>query len=139
MSEKKTIEAGFKEEIEKCQSRISFLDKNIEIHKNMLHSWTNMEGKLVRVTKSDLSQYLSGKSVPGNWKADILGKVLDVSPVWLMGFDVPGERSPETNKEPVIADELSATKQELLDVVSDLSETEAAVLLASLKSALGKL
>lgn len=45
----------------------------------------------------------------------------------------------ETKKEPVIADGLSNTKRELLDFVSDLSESEAAVLLASLKSTLGKL
>lgn len=45
----------------------------------------------------------------------------------------------EIKKEPVIDDELSATKQELHDFVDGLSETEAAVLLASLKSALGKL
>lgn len=45
----------------------------------------------------------------------------------------------EIKKQPAIADELSTTKQELLDFVSDLSESEAAVLLASLKSALGKL
>lgn len=36
-------------------------------------------------------------------------------------------------------DELSKTKRELLDLVSGLSDTEAAVLLASLKSSLGKL
>lgn len=45
----------------------------------------------------------------------------------------------EIKKEPAVADELSDTKQELLDFVSSLSESEAAVLLASLKSALGKL
>ena len=44
----------------------------------------------------------------------------------------------EIKKEPVIDDELSATKQELHDFVDGLSETEAAVLLASLKSMLGK-
>ena len=56
-----------------------------------------------------------------------------------MGFDVPAERSAETKKELATTDELSATKQELFEFVSDLSESEAAVLLASLKSTLGKL
>lgn len=93
----------------------------------------------VKMNKSDISQYLSGKSEPSQDKLIVLGMALGVQESWLMGFDVPGERSPETNKEPVIADELSATKQELYDLVSDLSESEAAVLLASLKSTLGKL
>lgn len=44
----------------------------------------------------------------------------------------------EQKKEPAGADELSSTKRELLDLVSELSDSEAAVLLASLKSALGK-
>lgn len=44
----------------------------------------------------------------------------------------------ENKKEPAIADELSVTKKQLLDLVSELSESEAAVLLASLRSALGR-
>ena len=93
----------------------------------------------VKMNKSDISQYLSGKSEPSQDKLIVLGMALGVQESWLMGFDVSEARSSETNKEPAIADELSATKQELFDFVSDLSESEAAVLLASLKSALGKL
>lgn len=44
----------------------------------------------------------------------------------------------EDKKEPAISDEFSNVKRQLLDLVSELSESEAAVLLASLKSALGK-
>jgi len=44
----------------------------------------------------------------------------------------------EIKKEPAMSDGLSGPKLELLELLSDLSETEAAVLLASLKSALGK-
>ena len=93
----------------------------------------------VKMNKSDISQYLSGKSVPSQDKLIVLGMALGVQESWLMGFDVRAERSPEINKELAIADELSSTKQELLNLVSDLSESEAAVLLASLKSTLGKL
>lgn len=57
----------------------------------------------------------------------------------ILKSDLIEDKSAETQKEPAIADELSATKQELLSLVSDLSESEAAVLLASLKSTLGKL
>lgn len=93
----------------------------------------------VKMNKSDISQYLSGKAEPSQDKLIVLGMALDVQESWLMGFDVPETRNPETKKEPAIDDGLSATKQELLDVVSELSESEAAVLLASLKSTLGKL
>lgn len=62
----------------------------------------------------------------------LLAETLEVSPVFLFDF-------PQTKEEPAIADELSKTKQELLDIVASLSEMEAAVLLASLKSTLEKL
>lgn len=93
----------------------------------------------VKMNKSDISQYLSGKSEPSQNKLVVLGMALGVQESWLMGFDVPAERSAETKKELATTDELSATKQELFEFVSDLSESEAAVLLASLKSTLGKL
>lgn len=93
----------------------------------------------VKMNKSDISQYLSGKTEPSQDKLIVLGMALDVQESWLMGFDVPAARSAETKKELAISDELSPTKRELQEFVSDMSESEAAVLLASLKSALGKL
>lgn len=44
----------------------------------------------------------------------------------------------DIKKEPAMADELSKNKRELLALVSNMSESEAAVWLASLKVALGK-
>lgn len=46
----------------------------------------------IKLGKSDLSQFVSGKVVPGQWKLSILGMALDVSEGWLMGLDVPRER-----------------------------------------------
>lgn len=46
----------------------------------------------LKLTKSDMSQFVSGKVEPGQWKLTILGKALNVSEVWLMGYDVPMER-----------------------------------------------
>ena len=43
----------------------------------------------VKLNKSDLSQYCSGKVEPKQDKLTLLGAVLDVSEAWLMGFDVP--------------------------------------------------
>ena len=46
----------------------------------------------IKLGKSDLSQFVSGKVTPGQWKLTILGMALDVSEPWLMGLDVPMER-----------------------------------------------
>lgn len=46
----------------------------------------------VKLNKSDLSQYITGKVVPGQDKLSVLGLALGVSEAWLMGYDVPIER-----------------------------------------------
>ncbi len=52
----------------------------------------------IKLTKTDLSQYISGKVEPGQSKLFILGLALDVSEAWLMGFDVPMERTTQRNQ-----------------------------------------
>lgn len=51
----------------------------------------------VKMNKSDISQYVSGKVEPSQSKLIILGMALNVNEAWLMGFDVPMER--ENNNE----------------------------------------
>lgn len=46
----------------------------------------------VRLKKSDLSQYVSGKVEPRQDKLSILGMALNVNEVWLMGYNVPAGR-----------------------------------------------
>ena len=46
----------------------------------------------VKLNKSDLSQFVNGKSNPGQWKLTVLALALHVSESWLMGLDVPMER-----------------------------------------------
>ncbi len=56
-----------------------------------------------RLGKNDLSQYVSGKTEPGQKKLFILGKALGVNPTWLLGLDVPKEFEtiePNTNNIP---------------------------------------
>lgn len=50
----------------------------------------------IKMNKSDLSQYVSGKTEPGQDKLVILAKALKVSEPWLMGYDVPPEREDKT-------------------------------------------
>ena len=51
----------------------------------------------IKLGKSDLSQFVSGKVEPGQSKLTILGLALSVSEAWLMGYDVPTERSTESS------------------------------------------
>ena len=88
----------------------------------------------VKLNKNDLSQYVSGRVVPGQHKLTILGLALNVSEAWLMGYDVPMER---TNTKEITSDIKSAPKvdrdlQELYDMIArldygDRSEMKGAV------------
>lgn len=64
----------------------------------------------IKMNKSDISQYLSGKAEPAQNKLVILGMALNVSEPWLMGFDVPKERVsvPQSNESPVMKAILSS-------------------------------
>lgn len=42
----------------------------------------------VKITKTDLSQYVNNKTSPGQKKLYILAKTLNVSEAWLLGYDV---------------------------------------------------
>lgn len=46
----------------------------------------------VKMNKSDISQYVSGKVEPSQEKLVVLGMALDVTESWLMGFNVSPER-----------------------------------------------
>lgn len=45
------------------------------------------------VSKGSISQYLNGSHAPSNINAGKMAKVLDVNPLWLMGFNVPMRES----------------------------------------------
>lgn len=53
----------------------------------------------IKLAKNDLSQYVSGKVVPGQDKLSILAMGLNVDETWLMGYDVPLKGTPSINKE----------------------------------------
>lgn len=49
------------------------------------------------VSKSSISQYINGIHAPSNISAGKMAEVFDISPVWLMGFDVPMEEGYYSN------------------------------------------
>ncbi len=72
----------------------------------------------IKLTKSDLSQYISGKTEPNQGKLFILSKALDINEAWLMGFDVLKERA----KTPIItSSKLSNEETNHIETVRKLS------------------
>lgn len=61
------------------------------------------------IPKSAMSYYLSGRSEPKSDRLYSLAKLLDVSEAWLLGYDVPMERSMEQKE----LDELSALTERI--------------------------
>ena len=51
----------------------------------------------ISMGKSAISQYVSGKVLPAQRQLSVLGQALNVSEAWLMGYDVPRERSSPHN------------------------------------------
>lgn len=58
----------------------------------------------IKMNKSHISQYVSGKVEPSQDKLVILGMALNVNEAWLMGFDVPKERNVHSVQLPLIMD-----------------------------------
>ncbi len=50
----------------------------------------------VKLQKSALSQYISGRNEPNQYKLTVLALALNVSEPWLMGYDVPMHRKNNT-------------------------------------------
>lgn len=46
----------------------------------------------IKLSKTDLSQYVNGKVTPGQKKLYVLAKILNVSEAWLLGYDVESKR-----------------------------------------------
>lgn len=46
-----------------------------------------------KIPKSAMSQYISGAFKPKDTRTFILSQALNVSPAWLMGYDVPMEQN----------------------------------------------
>lgn len=58
----------------------------------------------IKMGRSDISQYLSGKSQPMQEKLIVLSLALNVSEAWLMGYDVPKSRTVTVGKEKPVSD-----------------------------------
>lgn len=59
----------------------------------------------VKISKTDLSQYVNGKTEPRQDKLYILAEALNVSEAWLMGYDISRERISDEQRKNQIDDE----------------------------------
>lgn len=86
----------------------------------------------VKLERNDLSQYVAGKVLPGQDKLTILGLALNVSEAWLMGFDVPMERTIA----PTTQEEGNERITELVELFKLLSKTEQGIIIRQIKGLL---
>lgn len=73
----------------------------------------------VKLSKSDLSQFVSGTVIPGTKKLIILSMALNVSPAWLMGYNVP-----ITKNIPIITNHKNVYNEDIYSINQLLYDTE---------------
>ena len=68
----------------------------------------------MKLGSNDLSQYVTGKVEPSQYKLTLLAETLGVNPAWLMGFDVPMKKETTYYDKQLIktAEDFIATKEE---------------------------
>lgn len=81
----------------------------------------------VKMNKSDISQYVSGKVEPNQDKLAVLGMALGVNEAWLMGYDIPRERksfsSDEVEKDFTLIDKFSMLSPNDQSIVMNLIDS----------------
>lgn len=63
------------------------------------------------LNKSSISRYLSGENVPRSIAIGKMSKALDVSPAWVLGYDVPMEASKEQAAVKIDVNQLTDTNK----------------------------
>lgn len=71
----------------------------------------------VKMGRSALSQYVTGKSKPDDKKLYLLSKTLNVSEAWLMGYDVERKRIPDNER-----NSISNERPEILPIYNKLEK-----------------
>ncbi|HEP5937597.1 TPA: helix-turn-helix domain-containing protein [Streptococcus pyogenes] len=71
----------------------------------------------VKMGRSALSQYVTGKSKPDDKKLYLLSKTLNVSEAWLMGYDVERKRVPDDER-----NSISNEQPEILPIYNKLEK-----------------
>jgi transcriptional regulator with XRE-family HTH domain len=98
--------------------------------------------KKADVPEGAISYYLAGKSQPKGDRLHILCVALDVNEAWMLGYDVPMERTAEQKKNDDLVKIIAQMRRDpkFFDIVSKLAELPAEQYdsLTTIISALGK-
>ena len=109
---------------------LSFREAFPEKLKFYMKTCKKTRGDLVRdldLKYTTVCDWINGRAIPRMDKVELLANYFRCEKSELLEF-----------KEPNVEEDVSEARQELSALLADLSETEIAVLLASLKSTLGK-
>ncbi|MBR5199240.1 MAG: helix-turn-helix domain-containing protein [Bacteroidales bacterium] len=87
-----------------------------------------------KISKSVLSEYISGVYEPKQDRILILSQALNVDPVWLMGFDVPMEI--DNKKDAPSEANLTESERVVLELFRAIPEDQQPVVLAMIRAAL---
>ena len=74
------------------------------------------------INKTTISYYMNGKTVPRSSKLYLIAQALNVSEAWLLGYNVPAERSTESKRNDQLAKLIVRMRTD-----SDFYETVAAL------------
>lgn len=88
----------------------------------------------VQLKKNALSEYVNGKTEPGQHKLTILGLALNVSEAWLMGYDVPMERDNAISN----AKDQESRTSEFVTLFNQLSVEQQKMVIAQIKGILSE-
>ena len=87
--------------------------------------------KLAGVPKSSLSLYLKGAYEPKQDKIYKMAEALNVSEMWLMGYDVPMEKEKQ-----IIPTELTSAERIMLDLFRRVPEVQQKILIQLIRDGL---
>ncbi|MBC2285862.1 helix-turn-helix domain-containing protein, partial [Listeria booriae] len=90
--------------------------KQVDILKKSLPYQKEFE---IKMSKSTLSQYVTGVQSPDQDRIFLLSKTLGVSEPWLMGYDVPRERIPDEERNDNQKKTYSASTKEIADYIEE--------------------
>ena len=78
------------------------------------------------VSKASLSQYVNGSHAPSNISSGKMATILNVNPLWLMGFDVPMIEGKKAIENPTLSPkDTRDIKKDLDNIMEKLTSKEA--------------
>lgn len=108
--------------------KIDSFANRLEKALNSLNMKQSVLAEKTKIDKSLINKYIKGIAEPGDDNLPILAEILNVSEIWLMGYDVPKERIKE-QKDSLDIDNIKfkeiLIKKGLMNEKDEISEEDA--------------